>query len=246
MARARNIKPAFFDNDELAEIEPLGRILFIGLWTIADFKGDLEWREKRIKAQLLPYDDCDIKKIAINLDKSGFIRFYSDGKKIYLNVSNFNKHQNPHKNEREKGSVIPAFRESMRQVIDLTSITINRDLSGLNPDENETNRADSLNLIPDSLSLNPETVKKNKENMSVITDAFSFFWDSYPLKRRKNKKGCFEKYKSKCKGMDVNQIEDFTNKIINDLERRLSELEDIKYLPMTEPYLNQNRWEDNE
>ena len=27
MARARNIKPAFFDNDLLAEIEPLGRLL---------------------------------------------------------------------------------------------------------------------------------------------------------------------------------------------------------------------------
>ena len=30
---ARNIKPAFFDNDELAENDPLGRLLFIGLWT---------------------------------------------------------------------------------------------------------------------------------------------------------------------------------------------------------------------
>ena len=38
MARARNIKPAFFDNDELAENEPLGRLLFIGLWTLADYQ----------------------------------------------------------------------------------------------------------------------------------------------------------------------------------------------------------------
>ena len=60
MARARNIKPAFFDNDDLAEVPPLGRILFIGFWTISDFKGDLEWRPKRIKAQILPYDDCDV------------------------------------------------------------------------------------------------------------------------------------------------------------------------------------------
>ena len=60
MARARNIKPAFFTNDDLAEIEPLGRLLFIGLWTICDYKGDLEWRQKRVKAQILPYDNCDI------------------------------------------------------------------------------------------------------------------------------------------------------------------------------------------
>ena len=166
MARARNIKPAFFNNDELAEIEPLGRLLFIGLWTIADFKGDIEWREKRIKAQLLPYDNCDVKEIAINLDKSGFIRFYSDGNKIYLNVSNFAKHQNPHKNEREKGSETPAFTENMRQAVDLTNITINRDKNGTSPDNNETNPAYSLILIPDSLnpiteSLKPTTEKDN-------------------------------------------------------------------------------------
>jgi hypothetical protein len=59
MARARNIKPGFFANDVLAEIDPLGRLLFAGLWTIADREGRLEDRIKKIKAQILPYDDCD-------------------------------------------------------------------------------------------------------------------------------------------------------------------------------------------
>ena len=103
MARARNIKPAFFSNDTLADIEPLGRLFFIGLWTIADYQGNIEWRDRRLKAQILPYDECDIKSIAINLDKSGFIRFYSDGDNIFLNITNFLVHQNPHKNERDKG-----------------------------------------------------------------------------------------------------------------------------------------------
>ena len=98
MARSRNIKPAFFDNDLLAEIEPLGRLFFIGLWTIADYKGNFIWREKRLKAKILPYDDCDIKKLAINLDQNGFIRFYSDQDAIYCNVIEFCTHQNPHKN----------------------------------------------------------------------------------------------------------------------------------------------------
>ena len=87
MARARNIKPSFFDNDDLAmQNDPLGRLLFIGLWTLADFNGNVEWRSQRIKVKLLPYDECDVEKLAINLDKSGFVRFYSDGEKIYLNI----------------------------------------------------------------------------------------------------------------------------------------------------------------
>jgi len=162
MARARNIKPAFFDNDLLADIEPLGRLLFIGLWTIADYKGDLVYRGKRIKAQLLPYDNCDIDEIMINLDKSGFIRFYSDGDSIYLNIPNFSKHQNPHKNERQKGSDIPEYSETMAQAVDLNTLTINHDKNGTTHDNNETNRADSLLLIPDSLSLNPDSPPEKK------------------------------------------------------------------------------------
>lgn len=57
MARSRNIKPAFFFNEQLAEVAPLGRLLFIGLWTIADREGRLEDRPRKIKAEVLAYDD---------------------------------------------------------------------------------------------------------------------------------------------------------------------------------------------
>lgn len=156
MARARNIKPALFTNDTLAEIEPLGRLLFIGLWTIANYKGDLIWRPKRVKAQILPYDECSIEELAINLDKSGFVRFYSDGNQKYLRIVNFGKHQNPHKNEREKGSEIPEYTEELRQLVDFKELAINLDKSGLNRNGSTTNPADSLNLIPETLNQNPE------------------------------------------------------------------------------------------
>lgn len=152
MARSRNIKPSFFNNDLLAEIEPLGRIFFIGLWTVADFKGDLEWRPKKLKAQLLPYDNCSLENIAINLDQNGFIRFYSVQGKTYLNIVNFAKHQNPHKNEKLKGTEIPKFDAKGSQPIDFKGVTINRDKNGTNQDNNGTDRADSLFLIPDSFN----------------------------------------------------------------------------------------------
>lgn len=157
MARARNIKPGFFTNEQLADQSPLGRLLFIGLWTIADYKGELEWKERTIKVQLLPFDDCDIKELAINLDKSGLIRFYSRDNQIYINIPNFTKHQNPHKNEREKGSDIPPFSDEFTQALDLQGLTINHDKNGTTRDKNGTAPADSLFLIPDSCSLNPDT-----------------------------------------------------------------------------------------
>lgn len=155
MARARNIKPSFFNNDELAELDPLARLLFIGMWTIADFKGCFEYKPKRVKVQLLPYDDCDIEQLSINLDKSGFISIYSVQDQLYVKVLNFDKHQNPHKNERDKGSDVPDISEAdffycknLNNNNGLHNIENNRDKNGTTHDKNETDRAESLNLIP--------------------------------------------------------------------------------------------------
>lgn len=169
MARARNIKPSFFISEQTSENCPLGRLLFIGLWTLADYKGELEWREKTIKIQILPWDDCDIKKLAINLDKSGLIRFYSDGNKVYINIPNFEKHQNPHKNEKLKGSEIPVYSKEYRQLIDLKGLTINRDKSGAKPECSQSDPADPLILIPDPLSLIPD--KNTLVDTGVSTDS---------------------------------------------------------------------------
>ena len=173
MARSRNIKPSFFDNDKLAENDPLARILFIGLWTLADYRGNLEWRTKRIKAKILPYDDCDIEKLAINLDKSRFIRFYSDGDILYCNVVNFSSHQNPHKNERDKGTNIPDYSEDMRQVVDLEGLTINRDKSRSIRNDSASDRADSLFLIPDSLNPIPDS---HTHTHTILSAAIPVEW----------------------------------------------------------------------
>lgn len=167
MARARNIKPSFFQNDSLAEIDPLGRLLFVGMWTISDFKGCLEYRPKRIKAQLLAYDDCDTEALLMNLDKSGFISIYSVRGVKYIKIINFEKHQNPHKNERESGSDIPDIEEKDSEISELKQ-------DGTTPDKNGTAPADSLLLIPDSLNLKPNTPKANKSPAPPAGDADLF------------------------------------------------------------------------
>jgi hypothetical protein len=99
MARARNIKPGFFSSDELAECSPMARLLFIGLWTIADREGRLEDRPKRIKGQVFPYDNCDIDALIDELAKRKFVvRYEVDGHKL-LHIPMFKKHQRPHVNE---------------------------------------------------------------------------------------------------------------------------------------------------
>ena len=105
MARARNIKPAFFQNEQLAEVGPWGRLLFIGLWTLADREGRLEDRPRRMKMQLFPADEVDVDVLLTRLQELGFILRYEVDGCAYIQVINFLKHQKPHRNEAQ--SVIP-------------------------------------------------------------------------------------------------------------------------------------------
>ena len=154
MARARNIKPAFFQNQELGELQPIDRLAFIGMWTIADFRGCIELKLKRLKIQILPYDDCSIESIVNNLEKARFIRTYSVQGQSYIKIINFEKHQNPHKNEREAGSEIPDISEAEEKSNEIKEL--NKD--GIKPDLIGTTRADSLSLIPDSPILIPDSL----------------------------------------------------------------------------------------
>lgn len=103
MARTRYIKPSFFVNDELAELPPLYRIFFIGLWTQADRNGYLEYKPKRLKVEILPYDEVCIETILQKLHQLKFIEVYESFGQKYIHICNFTKHQHPHKDEKTKG-----------------------------------------------------------------------------------------------------------------------------------------------
>lgn len=138
MARSRNIKPGFFMNEVLAECPMAARIVFAGLWTLADRAGRLEDRPKKIKAEILPYDDYDVDVLLNDLSEKGFITRYSVGNNNYIQIDKFSDHQNPH--QKEAASTIPA-----------------PDSPEARSGKTGASRADSLNLIPDSLNLIPST-----------------------------------------------------------------------------------------
>lgn len=103
MARTRSIKPGFFDNELLGGLPALTRLLFIGLWGQADRAGRLEDRPRRLKKNILGYDDVtteDVDQMLEALNTNGFIIRYQVDDMRYIQVTNFEKHQNPHMKER--------------------------------------------------------------------------------------------------------------------------------------------------
>ena len=99
MARTRSLKPQYFKNDLLAECQPLARLLFAGLWCMADAEGRLEYRPLRVKAEVLPYDECDVDQLADELEQRGFVRRYTVDDVTILVIPKFLEHQRPHPKE---------------------------------------------------------------------------------------------------------------------------------------------------
>jgi len=232
MARARGIKPGFFVNDLLAEILPLGRLLFIGLWTIADREGRLDNRPKKIKAEILPYDDCDVEALISDLEKRGFLICYEVNNINYIQIVNFTKHQNPH--QKEQSSSIPAP-------------DLHQTCTGQAPDLHDTCRASSL--TPSSLtpsSLNPESGAGQKEERQPestlavppeVMMQFETFWQAYPCKGDK-KRTCDEWIRA-CR-------RDSWQNILAGLERYndyiKSGMQDVQYIKGSENWLKNDQW----
>lgn len=141
MARSRNIKPGFFSNEHLAELDFATRLLFIGMWTEADREGRLEDRPRRLKMALFPADNVDIELMLNGLQNFGFIRRYVANGCRAIQIVNWSTHQNPHVKEAQ--STIPA--EVFEPVQDWYE-----ESTGQAPCEYGSFPADSLSL--DSLS----------------------------------------------------------------------------------------------
>ncbi len=107
--RARGIKPEFFKNEELGELPPDARLLFIGLWLLADREGLLEYRPKKINAEIFPYDSRNSEKLLGQLGEKKLIDIWcektdfpppDDKRPVLIHIPKFKIHQNPHKKEK--------------------------------------------------------------------------------------------------------------------------------------------------
>lgn len=159
MARTRNIKPAFFQDDKLAEEHcSFERLLLIGLSTIADFKGCLENRPKKIKAAILPYDDINIIRLLDGLTPD-YIRFYTEQGQSYIKILAFEDDQHPHNNEIKAGSEIPDYNEQcdlfLNQPIDKDNK--NKRTEKGRPDPDLIGSSMPLTLKPYPSNLKPQT-----------------------------------------------------------------------------------------
>jgi hypothetical protein len=111
VARIRTIKPEFFMDEKLAEVDRTTRMLFMGLFQHCDVAGRCEVTSRFLKATVFPYDDdlsgADVAGMLDKLEAHCFIVRYEVGGKPYLWVRNFCKHQRFSGKEAQTPSLIP-------------------------------------------------------------------------------------------------------------------------------------------
>jgi len=235
MARARNIKPGFFRNEILAELPPLTRLLFAGLWTIADKAGRLEDRPKRIKADVLPYDDGDVDAMLNQLSDAGFIARYGTGDARYIEVSNFGKHQNPHVKEQESTIPIPPVSGEHT-----TSTVQEPDKSGANFPLTDSLFSDSPIPPPVAPDEPAETAGEESPKPTIHDQRFESFWLVYPKKTGKEAARKWWTGKKPSAALHAKMLTAVDAQKVSTQWLR----EDGRFIPNPATWLNQGRWDD--
>lgn len=98
MARIRSVKPEFWDDQELAErVSRDARLLYIGLWNLADEHGRLRGDVRFIRGRVFPYDDdlsiADVGELLNELAVVGKLVQYRTATGTYIYLPNLGKHQ---------------------------------------------------------------------------------------------------------------------------------------------------------
>lgn len=92
--RIRTIKPEFWQSERLATLPRDARLLFIGLWGMADDHGRFRAHPSLIRAELFPYDvDTDVPAWLGALEQLGLVQLYLSGGQHYGLVVGFREHQ---------------------------------------------------------------------------------------------------------------------------------------------------------
>jgi hypothetical protein len=215
MARIRTIKPDFWTDEKVVELDYADRLLFIGMWNFADDQGYLDYSLKRIKMQVFPGDDIEVSRGLQRLHSLGLICLYESREGLVIHIVNWEKHQRVSNPSRAR------FTEGDLQECDWP-------VDGL------------ASPLEPSRVLGKGREGKGREVLSSDTsdddepDLFAEFYDAYPRKEAKRK--AEQAYRAALKRADHDTI-------MAGLAR-FPFSDDRKFVPLPASWLNADRWAD--
>ena len=118
--RRREISPEFWTDERVIEVSDAAKLLFIGLWQLADREGRIEDKPKTIGLKLRPWAPAEAPAMLDELVVQGMVRRYQvDGRRLLL-IPRFAEHQNVHPKEMASKLPPPPVVETQRQELETT------------------------------------------------------------------------------------------------------------------------------
>lgn len=179
MARKRMIDPNIWQSEDFGKLSTLAKLVFIGLFSLADDEGRGRCNPIYLKSTLFPYEEgirsADVDKTLSEISSNMSVVFYSCDGSSYYSLYNWNTWQ---KIDRPSESKIPEFNEKVMQrlfIFDDNSTNVRRVFApNKNIKEKEQERKGNRkekNFIPPSL----EDIKKYVAEKQLKVNAEYFY-----------------------------------------------------------------------
>jgi hypothetical protein len=239
MPRIRTIKPEFWSDEKLAPLEPIDRLAFLGLISMADDFGRVHGNVKVIDAFVFPECSRTVRESLAKLSRMGRIRYgkSSSGKQI-IQIENWSRHQRVDKPQ--TATALPKI-----AVFDDEDIENTGDFTVTESFANDSR------MVPESLATlsgirdQGTGIKDQGSSLSVpsngrveYTESFERFWQAFPVTRRTKKKDAFRRWKIATRSHAAEYL------IQRATDYALSDQGRSEYAVMPSVWLNSHMWED--
>lgn len=174
MARKRMIDPNIWQSEDFSKLSTLGKLVFIGLFSLADDEGRGRCNPVYLKSTLFPYEEgirsADIDKTLSEISSNMSVFFYSYDGSSYYSLLSWNTFQ---KIDRPSESKIPEYDENtMERLFDEHSTKPRRAISPNVKEDNIKEKEYKRNKIKDIYNKNcpnlPQVQKLTEKREKAI------------------------------------------------------------------------------
>lgn len=214
MARKRMIDPNIWQSEDFSKLSTLGKLVFIGLFSLADDEGRGRCNSVYLKSTLFPYEEgirsADIDKTLSEISSNMSVIFYSCDGSNYYSLYNWDIWQ---KIDKPSQSKIPEYnKEVMERLFVDNSTNASRALlpnKNKKEIEDNKNKKESKKFVPPTLEEVRVYVKEKKLKVNA-EQFFNYFtegkwidskgnqvkswkqkiltWDNYAIPKKETKK----------------------------------------------------------
>ena len=233
--RIRSLKPEFFDSPSTANAGPWARLLFMGMWCMADDWGVGPGNPKELAASIFPNDDQWTSKELPGLCKevadSYGVVFYTHRGRPYFQIPTWEDHQITQRRAKRRYPTA----DDPESVLDQASPelpSIRKELPCIDKEKSSSEQG--------SRGSGEQGNSPSRKRSETPPEGFDAWWSQWPKKVAKA--AALKAYKTALKKTDALTLGQKAHAFIEAEKRKGTAIE---YIPNASTWLNQERWEDD-